>query len=47
MKKILFILGAVLAVDFLGFIAWIFSGQFPVDGFYFGVITSSVIKLFI
>lgn len=36
----------VLAIDFLGFIAWVASGQHPVDSFYVGTITAHVLGIF-
>jgi hypothetical protein len=51
MKEILKIIGGtvigLLAIDFVGFIAWVMSGQFPADNFYIGTITTHIIKLFI
>jgi len=44
---ILYTAGAVaviLTVDALGFIAWIASGQTPVDGFHAGRITAEVLR---
>lgn len=35
-----------LFIDFLGFVAWSFSGQLPADSFYIGSITHSFISLF-
>ena len=37
-------LGVVVAVDLFGFMAWIASGQAPVDGFYIGRITAEVLR---
>lgn len=34
----------IIAVDFVGFLAWGFSGQTPVDGFYVGAITRNVLQ---
>lgn len=36
-----------LAIDFAGFVAWVASGQHPVDGFYVGRITTEIIKALI
>jgi hypothetical protein len=51
MKNIIKIAGgvviAVLVIDFLGFTAWIASGQYPVDDFYIGTITAHVLRLII
>jgi hypothetical protein len=37
----------VIAIDFVGMVAWIISGQLPVDGFYVGRISTEIIRLFI
>lgn len=37
---------AVLIFDVLCFLAWVLSGQTPVDGFYFGFITNNVLKIY-
>jgi hypothetical protein len=37
----------VLAIDFVGMVAWIISGQLPLDGFYIGRISTEIIRLFI
>ena len=51
MKNIIKIVGgviiAVLALDFLGFTAWVLSGQYPVDDFYIGTITAHVLRAII
>jgi len=51
MKNILKIAGgvitAVLALDILGFIAWVLSGQHPLDNFYIGTITAHVLRAII
>jgi hypothetical protein len=51
MKDTLKIIGglmlAVLMLDALCFMAWVASGQHPVDGFYFGAITANILKVFI
>jgi hypothetical protein len=51
MKDTLKIIGgvivAILLVDAFGFMAWIYSGQTPVDNFYIGTITAHVLKLFL
>jgi len=36
---------AILAIDLLGFLAWVLSGQVPVDGFYVGAITTNMLKM--
>lgn len=35
----------VLVLDFLCFISWAMSGQFPTDNFYLGAITRNVLQL--
>lgn len=42
-----FIAAAIIALDVLGFMAWVASGQVPADGFYLGAITSNIIKCII
>ena len=37
----------VIAIDMLGFVAWIASGQYPLDGFYLGAVTAKVLELLI
>lgn len=37
----------VLAIDFVGMVAWSISGQLPLDGFYVGRISTEIIRLFI
>lgn len=34
----------LLALDFIGFIAWGMSGQLPVDGFFLGTITKHILQ---
>ncbi len=41
------VIGLVMIIDAIGFVAWAMSGQLPVDGFYVGAITTNIIKLFI
>jgi hypothetical protein len=43
----LYILGWILALDFACFLLWLASGQAPVDSTYFGMITGTIVKLFI
>lgn len=38
------LVGAVM-IDVLGFLMWTLSGQTPVDGFYIGALTETVINL--
>ena len=51
MKHILKIVGgvitAVLVLDAFGFIAWVLSGQHPLDNFYIGTITAHVLRAII
>ena len=47
LKIIIYTILIILAIDLVGFIAWIVSGQLPVDNFYIGTITANIIKLFI
>lgn len=37
-------LAIIAAVDMLGFMAWIASGQTPVDGFYIGSLTAHALR---
>lgn len=37
----------IILIDMFGFIAWIASGQIPVDNFYVGIITKTVLSLII
>lgn len=46
-KMILTIAAIVLVIDFLGFTAWVASGQHPVDNFYIGSITAHVLQAII
>lgn len=42
-----FIIGVatlIMAIDFIGFIAWAMSGQLPVDGFFIGTITTHILR---
>lgn len=49
MRNILSFIGytiaGLLALDVLGFIAWVMSGQIPVDGYYLGTITAHALRL--
>lgn len=51
MKNILKIGGvviiAVLVLDFIGFTAWMLSGQHLVDDFYLGTITAHILRAII
>ena len=41
-------LAIILALDLMGFIAWVVSGRVPIDDSVFiGVITTNIIKIFI
>lgn len=46
-KTVGWVIVIVLVVDFFCFMAWVASGQHPVDGFYFGAITANVLKFLI
>lgn len=35
----------LLALDVLGFVFWVASGQYPSDGFYLGTITAHALGL--
>jgi len=41
------IVAIILIADFIGFCAWIYSGQHPVDNFYLGTITAHILKAII
>ena len=41
------VIGTFLAIDVFCFMAWVASGQVPMDNFYLGSITAHLIKLFI
>jgi hypothetical protein len=51
MKKILQTIGTValviMMIDMIGFMAWVYSGQHPMDNFYVGTITAHILKLFL
>ena len=47
LKMVGAVIGTFLALDAFCFMAWVASGQFPVDNFYLGSITAHFIKLFI
>lgn len=47
MKTLTSILSLVLLIDVLGFCLWTMSGQLPVDNFYVGIITKTIISLII
>lgn len=38
---------AIMLIDFMGFTAWVASGQHPVDNFYIGSITAHVLQAII
>ncbi len=46
-KDVAVILFALWLFDALGFMLWLLSAQTPVDSFYWGGVTGSIIKLFI
>ena len=39
------IVSSLLALDVFGFVAWVASGQTPVDGFYIGALTARILGL--
>lgn len=41
------VIAVVLIVDAFGFLAWVLSGQHPLDNFYIGTITAHVLRLII
>ena len=41
------VIALVLIVDAFGFLAWVFSGQHPLDNFYIGTITAHALQIFI
>lgn len=47
LENVLYVIIAIMLFDFVMFMMWAMSGQAPVDGFYFGVITKTVLNLFI
>lgn len=47
LKDVAVIFGTLWLFDALGFVLWLLSGQTPVDSFYWGGVTGSIIKLFI
>jgi len=46
-QLILSVIFIILAIDFLGFMAWIISGQYPADSFYLGSITAHILQAFL
>lgn len=44
-KYILVFVVGILLIDMFGFMFWVVSGQMPVDNFYAGVITKTIISL--
>ena len=44
MKTIIGVIVGVLMADFVGFLAWIYSGQVPSGGFWLGRITFEILK---
>ncbi len=46
LKTILYTLGILLLIDFIGLIMWLASGQLPVDNFFVGTISYHIINLF-
>lgn len=47
MKYILSAVMVFLVMDFIAFIAWALSGQMPVDSFFLGAVTKSIINIII
>ena len=45
MKTIIGVLVGVLIADFVGFLAWVYSGQVPSGGFWLGKITFEFLKV--
>lgn len=44
MKTLLTIIVIVLVVDFLGFLAWALSGQYPPEDAYVGALSTNVLQ---
>lgn len=44
MKGIIYVIAIILAIDFLGFVAWVVAGQTPVGDVYVGTITVHVLR---
>ena len=45
MKTIIGVLVGVLIADFVGFLAWVYSGQVPSGGFWLGRLTFEFLKV--
>ena len=45
MKTIIGVIVFVLIADFVGFLAWIYSGQVPSGGFWLGRLTFEFLKV--
>ena len=45
LKVIVLAIAICFILDFIGFTAWVLSGQFPVDNFYLGTGTAHLIGL--
>ena len=45
MKTIIGVIVGVLMADFVGFLAWVYSGQVPSGGFWLGKITFEFLKV--
>lgn len=41
---IVWIVVIILVIDFIGFLAWGLSGQYPADSFYIGAITRNILQ---
>lgn len=47
MKYLFYGVLSVMLVEVMFYLSWVYSGQFPADGFYLGRITNEIISLFI
>lgn len=45
-KIIIGLILAILLIDFMGMLCWIYSGQQPIDNFYIGTISTNIIRFF-
>jgi len=45
MKTIIGVIVGVLMADFVGFLAWVYSGQVPSGGFWLGRLTFEFLKV--
>ena len=44
LSVLVWIVAIVLVIDFIGFMAWGLSGQYPADSFYIGAITRNILQ---